>query len=247
MSFAAGDVDGKQGTVVGFENVERRAGPRVDFNEPGGIGRNDEIRAVEADEAECGGDPGDGAGDFFGWDSADLDRTGGAAISKRRRRSRRGPLQTQTDDFGPCPIRGEQRGDGPAGDAALEITIIRSDVCGRRRGDVRAPGAASPLHQPAFRFVRRRKEDRRMRYPVRLAKSASPCGSFARSDCFGFDCRICAGCGQCQRSFPADARSPSHRRAQSDYRRQRASRRALTTLSGVSPSDSPPSSFTAAS
>ncbi len=82
MSFAAGDVNLKQRAFIGLENVKRGPRPRVDFYEPGCIGRSDEICAVETDEAEFRSDAGDGAFDLSSQGGADMDRAGSAAISK---------------------------------------------------------------------------------------------------------------------------------------------------------------------
>ena len=89
----------KQWGLVRFEHVQRRSRPRVDLYEPDRVGRNQKISAVEADEIQFGSDRGDGAGDLFRLRWVDVDGSGGAAISKRRRRRWRGPLHAEANNF----------------------------------------------------------------------------------------------------------------------------------------------------
>ena len=89
----------KQRDFVRFEHVQRRPRPRVDLYEPDSVGRNQKIGAVESDEVQFGSNYGDGALDLFGLRWINVDRSRGAAISKRRLRRRRGPLHAETNNF----------------------------------------------------------------------------------------------------------------------------------------------------
>ena len=97
--FAGRNVTRNQWSLVQFEHVQRRAGPRVDLDEPDRVIRNQKISAVEADEIQFRGDDGDGASNFSRLLWNNLDRSGGAAISKRRSWRWRGPLHAQPDDL----------------------------------------------------------------------------------------------------------------------------------------------------
>ena len=160
-SFARGDMTRKQWGLVRFEHVQRRPGPRVDLYEPDRVGRNQKISAVETDEIQFGSNCSDGAGDLFRLRWVNVDGSGGAAISKRRRRRWRGPLHAEANNFRFSFAREKQSRDALSGNATLKITIGRSAARAFRRGDMGASGAAPPLHEPELGLVRRRKRNLR--------------------------------------------------------------------------------------
>ena len=154
--FAGGDMTRNQWILIRFEHVQRRSRPWVDLYEPDRLIRDQKINAVEADKIQLGSDYSDGASDFARLGGADVDGSGGAAISKRRRRRWRGPLRAEADDFSFFSGREEQSRDAPSTDATLIITIRGSATRTMSRGDMIASGAAPLLDEPELGFVRRR-------------------------------------------------------------------------------------------
>src|SRR5271168_122395 len=98
-SFARGDMARKQRDFIRFEHVQRRPRPRVDLYEPDSVGRNQKIGAVEPDEIQFRSNYSDGAADFLCLRLVNLDRSGGAAISKWGLRRWRGPLHAEANNF----------------------------------------------------------------------------------------------------------------------------------------------------
>ena len=50
--------------VLGFEDVEGRAGPRIDFQQPEAFAFDEEVGAIQADKRRRGDDPLDGCGEL---------------------------------------------------------------------------------------------------------------------------------------------------------------------------------------
>jgi hypothetical protein len=55
---------GEETRVLGFKDVEGRAGPRIDFQQPEAFAFDEEVGAVQADERRRGNDLLDGCGEF---------------------------------------------------------------------------------------------------------------------------------------------------------------------------------------
>src|SRR5580692_6202194 len=98
-SFARRDMARKQRDFARFEHVQRCPRPRVDLYEPDRVGRNQKIGAVESDEIQFRSNYSDGAADFLCLRWVHVDRSGGAAIAKRRRWRWRRPLHAETNNF----------------------------------------------------------------------------------------------------------------------------------------------------
>src|SRR5216683_7752219 len=101
------------------EDVERRAGPRIDLENGEILALDQHVEAVEPDKAERVRKRIAGLGDPCGETRRQRDGTGAAAVAEWRRRARRGPLPAVSDNSCGASIRHEQRRNRLAGREGL--------------------------------------------------------------------------------------------------------------------------------
>src|SRR5436305_8165497 len=121
------------------EDVERRAGSRIDLEDGELAAVDQHVETVEPDEAERGGERVARLFHPLGESRRDCDGPDTAAIAERRPPCGRRPLPAEPDDARGATIRQEQRGNRLTVDDSLEIPAPARDGAGCCGPNMSAP------------------------------------------------------------------------------------------------------------
>ena len=139
----------KKSFPVGFKDVEGRAGPRIDFQQPEAFAFDEEVGAVQADKRRRGDDLLNGCGEFVRCSWCKRRRSNRTAIPIGLTRSGGCPLCAKSKNASAFSISKEARRDWRTGHSSLIVdgaARVREIV---RRLDMRAAGASLALSEPS--------------------------------------------------------------------------------------------------